>query len=131
MRWSESLAIGVPVIDRQHRRLFAQIDQLELDVLARDQRAIRATLAFLRDYAVEHFEAEERLMRDARYPGYALHKTQHDGFVSRLLALAQELEERGATGAVEARLQDWIGAWLLVHVMDEDQQVGHHVAVAA
>lgn len=128
MRWTESLAIGIPQVDTQHRRLFEQVARLDEDLLAGDRLAVGGALAFLREYALEHFEAEERLMREIAFPEYGEHKAKHDAFVERVLALGQQLEEHGADTLLQLRLQNWIAGWLEVHVSEEDVRIGRHFA---
>ena len=57
--WSASLEVGLPLIDDQHRRLFALAASFEGDG---DQIRVMKTLATLMDYIKSHLREEEELM---------------------------------------------------------------------
>ncbi|HSD18554.1 MAG TPA: bacteriohemerythrin [Anaeromyxobacter sp.] len=129
--WNRSLEIGVPEIDHQHRELFARLGGFD-DALARGDRAdIAATFAFLRDYALVHFEREERLMREAEYPRLEAHQALHQGFVARLQALSREHELQGPSALLRLRARNWIVVWLTDHVGGEDVALGRHLTSRA
>jgi hemerythrin len=74
--------IGVPLIDRQHEqylewvdRLFSLTEQPSVSRTAFDEAVADAVA-----YAIEHFDAEEALMRSVAYPGYEAHVRKHDEF---------------------------------------------------
>jgi hemerythrin len=129
--WSPSLEIGVPEIDHQHRELFARLGGFD-DALGRgDSAEIAATFAFLRDYALVHFEHEERLMRAAEYPRFEAHRALHEGFVARLQTLSREHDVQGPSALLRLRARNWIVVWLTDHVGGEDLALGRHVASRA
>lgn len=131
VRWDERLEIGNVTIDAQHRELFERVGQFDEALVVGDRDAIGRTLAYLREYALDHFETEERFMRAARYPGYDIHKGKHDAFVQRLVALCAEHEEHGVSAILTLRMQNWIAHWLEVHVAEEDVALGRFLATAA
>lgn len=128
MSWNERLAIGNVTIDAQHRELFERVAQFDQALVAGDPDAIGRTLEYLREYALVHFETEERFMRDAAYPGYGIHKRKHDAFVERLVALCAEHDAHGVSAILTLRMQNWIAHWLEVHVAEEDVALGRFLA---
>jgi len=76
--------IGVPLIDRQHEQYLEWLDQLftltEQPSVSR--AAVNEAVAGAVAYAIEHFDAEEALMRSVAYPGYEGHVRKHDEFRS-------------------------------------------------
>ncbi len=124
LAWTERLAVGVPEIDAQHRELFARVARLDraLDLGTRDE--LGRLLAWLREYALLHFETEERHMRDRGYARYPEHKGVHDAFVERYLALWHDFEREGTSALLTLRVQNWIGGWLEGHVAEHDFALG-------
>lgn len=76
---------------------------------------------FLREYAVHHFAAEERVMAEARYPGVNVHASAHARFVRELEELRVMYEATGASIAVAVKAHTWIDDWLRAHIMGVDQ----------
>jgi hemerythrin len=125
--WNDSLAIGVPSIDAQHRELFARVASFEAALDLGEPQAAARTFGFLREYALVHFAQEERLMGEARYPQEREHRESHARFVERLGTLVREHERDGASAFLGLRTRNWITVWLLDHVAGEDQAMGRFV----
>ncbi len=125
--WTEALSIGVAEIDAQHRELFARVERLVEASLRGDAGRVVPLLAFLREYAAVHFEAEERLMRDRRYPGYRLHRAHHEQFAAGLRALEAELAATGPTAGLAERVDREVADWLRDHVYLVDTALGRFV----
>ncbi|MEI8094250.1 MAG: hemerythrin family protein [Spirochaetales bacterium] len=71
----------------------------------------------LASYAVTHFADEEAYMRSIGYPAELLqkHLAHHAAFLKRLDKL---------DGAATYLILDYIQEWLLLHIMNEDRQIG-------
>jgi hemerythrin len=118
--WSQSLAVGVEVIDRQHQELFRRARDLIEALKAGRRSEVGALVEYLGDYAHTHFEAEESLMRSARFPGLEAHQARHEDFRKELAALVADYERKGATPLVTLTLHNWLSDWLRQHVSTED-----------
>ena len=64
IQWSPALAVGVPEIDAQHQELFRRAERLITALRGGDRAEVTPLVRYLTDYAVEHFAAEERFMRE-------------------------------------------------------------------
>ena len=127
LEWSPALSVGIEEIDAQHRELFRRAGRL-LGAIRNGKRAeIGELVQYLHQYVVTHFGAEESAMREAKYPGYVRHKTEHDRFIADLLDLAEEHGERG-DAFVAARLDRWLNGWLREHVSGTDAELGRFLA---
>ncbi len=126
--WSDSLSVGVPEIDAQHRTLLERAAALQAAVAAREP-AIRVEelFAYLQDYASAHFDSEERVMREAGYPGLQEHAMEHADFRRRLASLVPHWESEGASTALTVALLGFLDHWLEVHVTTTDQRMGDHL----
>ena len=131
IHWTRALAVGHADIDAQHQELFRRLGSL-LDAMIRgDATEIARLFDFLGSYVVEHFGAEEELMRGSAFPGYAVHKAAHDRFVRDYEELRKMLEAHGATAAVTIRTKTWIVDWLKAHIAGTDQLLARHLGERA
>jgi hemerythrin len=127
LQWTTALSVGVPEIDAQHRELFARIDRLHDAVLHRDRQEAVRLLGFLREYAVVHFAAEERLMEQAGYLDMARHVAEHRRFTATLREIDVHYRQAGASAELVFRLEQQAVAWLRDHVYFTDVALGRWV----
>jgi hemerythrin len=127
IRWTSALAIGVPDLDAQHEELFRRVDRLHDAMLARDRAEAGELIRFLQVYAAEHLAAEERLMRETRFPDEANHLAEHASFAAEVEDLAVTLEEEGVTPRLVLRLAREVSGWLRDHICESDVALARHV----
>lgn len=118
VEWDPRLETGIDVIDAQHRKLFEAINDLA-DSFKSGQALdkSRASLAFLAQYSVEHFQTEERFMRSMNYPDLASHRVEHVRLVSKLQTL-QVKQDKGYL--VTADVAIFVADWLSHHIQEAD-----------
>jgi len=123
--WSNSLAIGIPLIDQQHHDLIDNINALIEAIRAgKGQEHIKKTTAFLEDYLVRHFNDEEALMQEYNYPGYPAHKVLHLNFVEAFNGLKVELHEKADKGLyLVFKVQTLVMDWFVNHIAKVDKQI--------
>ncbi len=129
IQWTERLAVGVPIIDDQHKELFDRVNRLL--AAAGDRSAhgeLPSLLGFLQDYVVTHFRVEEDLMARHFYPDAPAHKEQHAGFVTDFGRLRADLEARGPEPVLVVETQKRVVDWLLQHVGKTDKVLGAFLA---
>jgi hemerythrin len=126
--WDRSLSVGVALIDEQHQELFRRVNAL-LEAMLKNQGKpeIEKLVAFLAEYAVDHFSAEEKLMAQHRYPAAAAHRQQHADFVKRFGELKARFDAGGATSEVSVALTQFVGSWLRNHIRTTDTALGKHL----
>ncbi|MGE5361771.1 MAG: bacteriohemerythrin [Bacteroidales bacterium] len=125
LEWNESLSIGVPAIDEQHRTWIGHMDALAQAMAARVGLVqITQTLDFLIDYTDFHFSAEEGQMTASAYPGFGEHHRKHNELKATLSTLLRDYDEDGATHRLVGDVSDFLRAWLVTHIRDEDQRFG-------
>lgn len=118
-QWDNSIALGIPIIDAQHKALFSWIDTLNSAIKNGDgAEAVGEVIWKLITYVTEHFSEEERLMLSCHYPDLAAHRIEHDQFVSRL----QEIQVSFIDGhEMGASVLDFMVDWLVCHIKGTDQ----------
>jgi hemerythrin len=130
--WRESLAIGVPEIDRQHKELLSRFDSLlKACEAGKGMEALQKLLGFLDDYVVSHFSDEEDIQRNRRYPGYAAHKREHDGFIARLKTLKDEINTDGVALHHVTETNNMLLKWLINHIAKVDGDLGAYLRTNA
>lgn len=116
--WSSRFETGIALIDDQHRSLFEALNRLaESFREGAAQEQARQSLDFLADYTKEHFQAEERFMRELGYPQLDLHMDQH----AEMLQVIADLQTRQANGAsLTMEVTILMVSWLKEHIHDSD-----------
>lgn len=114
--WSAGLATGIHLLDAQHRGIFRWF--AELDSAAAEQRTLLAvyTLTRLNRHMLDHFAAEEAVMRAASFPSLAQHVAEHRAFRGRLSKLQIESARRDINADTVALLR----TWLIDHIHGHD-----------
>ena len=126
--WKESLIIGVPQIDTQHRKLVETIDLLmQACMQGKGQSEIETTLNFTLKYTLDHFRDEESLQLKYAYPGYKEHKKIHEDFTKDVIVLAEEFKKSGPSVALTAKINQSLLNWVINHICTEDKKVGEHI----
>lgn len=128
LQWTQALAVGVAELDRQHQELFRRAERLIAALRAGDRGEVLPLLAYLEEYVVHHFEAEERLMRELDYPGLDAHAAAHRAFRVEYGALRDDLRRAGPTALVALTVHNWLSDWLRAHIGGMDQELGKFAA---
>ncbi len=125
--WDDSHTIHVRDLDGQHRMLATLVRDLH-DVIkcARSSETISGVFDEVVEYTKYHFAAEERVMRDIRFPGYLLHKAVHDDVKQRLVQLREQFE-KGGRSAINTAVFQFLRDWLVSHIEVEDQEIADYV----
>jgi hemerythrin len=127
MQWTEGLAVGVRLIDDQHKELFRRINSLEEAIRkAECKYTIDGTIQFLAEYAVSHFGEEERFMVEHSYPEYEQHREQHKIFLDALDKLKKEASRPRITGSsydLSVETNRVVVDWIISHIMRVDKKL--------
>ncbi|HHY75901.1 MAG TPA: hemerythrin family protein [Firmicutes bacterium] len=125
LKWSDQLSIGVEEIDNQHKELINRCaDLLSAMAKGKGKDEVAGTLNFLTEYAVFHFNAEEKIMKDNAYPGFAHHKQQHEYFTGKVAELKDRLNREGPTSSLAIQAQRLLSDWLVNHISVIDSALG-------
>jgi hemerythrin len=128
LEWSEDYSIGIDEIDEQHKKFFAMVHQLYQDCLTcKGERVVPETLQFLKDYAVEHFQAEEAFMEKHEYPGLEGHSRLHAEFLDNYSELTDDFKTFGTSQELADRTAEMVQNWLVRHIAQVDTEYAKHV----
>jgi len=126
--WKESLKIGVPLIDSEHKELCDRIDQLFAACSqGKGKEEIYKTLEFLEGYTIKHFSDEEKLQRSSSYPKCKEHKELHEFFKKKIADLKVDISTNGASIAVVSKTNYFLMDWLLNHIQKYDTELSTYL----
>ena len=127
LRWRDSLALGAPVVDADHQRLFALLDRIRfLDLAGDDAASVGDALSELLLYTQTHFRREEQLMELGGFPGRARHRVIHQQFTDRVTEIVARFRAQ-PRGFQVREVCEMLSEWLVDHVLGEDMQVRPYV----
>ena len=121
IEWNDSFSVGDTLMDAHHQVFFQMIEEFRNTPDKGDRVVMKRYVDFLVEYTAMHLSAEEALMQEAGYPELDRHKSVHDAFARKVVAVADSLGDKQSpiTGdEVLAIVQDW----LVKHIMDEDKR---------
>ncbi len=135
VEWTDALSVGLDEIDSQHKVLVGMLNDLHAAILGhRGSVECRAVLDRLAEYTRVHFTTEEGLMRLLKYPGFEIHRKQHEELLQEVVALQRKLDNGQASISFE--LLHFLKVWLSKHITESDKRFGafaldHGVAAPA
>ncbi len=123
IEWTEDLNTNISEIDAQHREIFKRVNDL-LDACGKGKgkNEVARLIAFLQDYVITHFRAEEAAMETASYPACGAHRAEHAQFISQIGELEQKLTHEGAGVHVVLLTIRTAVDWLVNHIRRTDRQ---------
>jgi hemerythrin len=118
LEWTRELESGIPVIDDQHKRIVAFINELNDALETGNAEETSHVMEGLLNYTVTHFEFEEELQEKAGYPYLKAHRRIHEIFMKKV----SSIRERGNHGEdIAPELLKLLKSWLASHIKGEDR----------
>lgn len=126
LNWTKSLEVGNITIDGQHEKLVDLLNQL-YDAMRHQQSKTEITpiLKELKDYTVDHFEAEQKLFMASDYPLVDEHLAMHKEFVDKLAGWEKESAEGKLMLSVD--VLNFLTDWLLNHIRQTDKKMAAYL----
>ncbi|MBN2081300.1 hemerythrin family protein [bacterium] len=126
VEWDDSLSVGVPFIDEQHKRLIEIINKLDTACKKGQAREVVGQLIHgLGEYAIYHFSAEQDQMRLTEYPETAAHVAQHQEFIQKLMEIDAKFKASNVLLSSEILL--FLRNWYLNHIRLVDKKLGAYL----
>lgn len=128
IKWKDSLAIGVEIVDGQHKELIHRFDVLqEAGASGKELKVIYELLAFLEEYVRTHFEDEEGLQILHNYPAFEAHRSEHLYFIEQLDKLKTDLASSGISPQIFSETSNVLTKWLVNHICNIDMEFGSYL----
>ena len=127
--WSESMSVGVELIDSDHKALIDLINRLH-DMLTGDAGAAgkpgaaggpspEEVFDTLIAYTEIHFAREEKVMQACGFPATASHQDEHADFTTRVYDIRDKVLA-GDASPLTQELLDYLKDWLNAHILIQD-----------
>jgi len=110
IEWKDEFSLGNAAIDKDHRQLIEQINQLyDQFAMPMDAPAIESLLVELQADISAHFALEELLMEQSNYAEFEAHRQDHDNLLDQINDLIFQFEEDPEKGRrlLKSTLSDW------------------------
>jgi hemerythrin-like metal-binding protein len=120
MEWTENLSVGIPSIDKQHKKLIELFNTFYESIHNKVEKdKMLSVINGLKEYTVQHFKSEEVIMKIHNYPRLNIQIKSHDSFVKSVL----DFEERYKQGKLLLTIEivNFIKDWITKHIMEEDK----------
>lgn len=92
--WSDSLSVGVPEMDEEHRQFIARVSELNKAIIeCEDKISVGSRMQLMLAQAAEHFAHEEVLMAQSGFPQLAAHRAKHAELTAQFDRVMREFEE--------------------------------------
>ena len=85
-----------------------------------DKKALGKLLTSLVEYAVYHFQTEEKYMDKFKYPDTANHKREHQLFAAKAADVKKRFDEGNLVLSFE--ITNFVKEWIVNHVMNTDKK---------
>jgi hemerythrin len=122
------MAIGVAQLDAQHLALFDEAAAFQAAAEAGESHErLRSLLGSIANLAVEHFLAEEKLMREVGYPRLTEHLQEHAYVRRRFRSLEPQWDSEGDSKEMITVLLGFLDLWLNTHIAHSDRQIGDFI----
>lgn len=125
--WNDSLSVGVPSIDDQHKKLVSLLNQLHDGMMSGKGKVILGgVLQGLIEYTTVHFKYEEDLFARTGYPESEAHKKEHADLVRSVKEIRQKYETAGPS-ALTISVMSFLKSWLTSHIQGADRKYSAHL----
>ncbi|MFH0804124.1 MAG: bacteriohemerythrin [Candidatus Zambryskibacteria bacterium] len=123
--WIEKYSVGVKEIDRQHQHFLDIVDEVIKMTGGKpiSVEDLLAKITDLNDYAIYHFETEEKIFKDYDYSDAKEHIEAHEAYREQMDQFWIQAKKEGAdTKKVAFQIAEFAGSWLINHIMIMDQK---------
>jgi len=120
LEWNQSMSVGISSIDDQHREWISLVNYLTDSITdGRANEGLKVALQETMSYTLEHFLAEERLMKIINYPQLDVHAQEHTMFAQRMRGYIEAYVKGTPVLAID--VVQFMRNWILNHLQTTDQ----------
>jgi len=130
LAWRDSLSIGNPSIDSDHKKIITLFNATEKYTLEWNPVLIGEIFERVKDYVEGHFAREEAWMELVRYPGTDAHAALHRDVKKKILIVYSRFKESQTENEkkkVSTILLKILNEYIAEHVIKEDLNIKSHV----
>ena len=121
IEWKGSYSVGVEIIDEQHKKLFAHINNLFSSMKeGKTKEALSPLLDALADYVGYHFSVEEKYFEEFNYAKKDAHLLQHKHYTEKIKSF--QVSSANNQELLSFEVINFLEDWILEHVTGEDKK---------
>ncbi|OZH55108.1 hemerythrin [Hydrocoleum sp. CS-953] len=119
--WNESLKIGIPLLDFQHKQLLDQMDAL-MEGLEKNKgkQELKSIFSFLEMYVNNHFKYEESCMDMYKCPVACTNKGAHAQFRNNLEIISKSINQNQSEKIIALEVKSKLLDWFVNHIKSID-----------
>jgi hemerythrin len=124
MIWTPDLSVNVKVLDDDHKKVFAMINELEETIMAGHSKEVLETvLGRLMEYTMIHLAREEEFFAKTGYVKAQEHKKEHDRMIMRVQDIQGRFKD-GPVAMLSLELRSFLQDWWIIHIQGSDKKYG-------
>ena len=131
-QWTQSMSVGVALLDSDHQALIELINRLhehlEAEEADKDAAALDEIFDRLVAYIDYHFAREEKVMEACEYPLLDSHRDEHLDFTQQIRYVRDRYVKSG-DAEIGQELLDFLKNWLTHHILIQDMEYRTYVEV--
>jgi len=121
IHWDQSFSVGVAKLDEQHKAILDMVNKLLADPKGDvHSETISEVLTKMMRYAIDHFETEERLLAEHKFPEFSTHEEMHLSFRKKSVALC--LDTISQKDSVPEEILEYLKDWWTDHILKSDMK---------
>lgn len=127
--WESKYETGHPQIDREHKALIQQLNDLEVAMTQRKAKEhVTELLVFLEKYTREHFRNEEHHFRCYNCPVQHENRKEHQKFINLFMESKERLLAEGTSSVLAIQIHRELVTWVRSHILKIDCQFQPHAS---
>jgi len=124
--WDQSYSVKVAELDGHHQKLFFLLNTLH-DAMreGKGNSVIQTIVEELANYTHIHFQREEALMEQTKFPGLDVHRVEHQKLMARVSEYKAALDK--GSGVNTSAVLEFLREWLAKHINRMDKAYASHL----
>jgi hemerythrin len=125
IHWTQNYSVQIEEFDKQHQGLIEILNTLYENrdgSFSQRREVVGVAIIQLKEYAYQHFAAEEKLLLQFNYPEYTKHKEEHQLFINTVNEFIQFY--RSGSQTLSSKTINFLNEWFLTHILITDKQYG-------
>jgi hemerythrin len=124
--WDQSYSVKVAELDGHHQKLFYLLNTLHDAMRAgKGNSVIQTIVEELANYTHTHFQREEALMEQSKYPGLEVHRMEHQKLMAKVGEYKAALDK--GSGVNTSVVLEFLREWLAKHINRMDKAYSSHL----
>ena len=128
--WKDTMTVGNPMIDRDHKMLIQYINEMHAAMMAgKGKEVVGPIVGKLVAYTKDHFSREEVVWKSGHYVGLDRHQKEHVELIKNVVDFKTKYDQ-GAM-ALSVDVMNFLRDWLKTHILKSDKAAFDAISLAA